>query len=214
MSSPPGVTQAGVEKKPVRTPSMRAAVSSRIKRGAIVGACCVFVATCSSGAQTTTGGAPAPAAQAAAQTGSVTLVPAARLKPFLPDLPGWKKGAVKEETDTSEKVSRVQVDYEKGVSGLSIELMDSTKNPYVLAPMTDLIKANQTETRSDGFARPTMIDGFPGIEEWTSGVNNGTIHVLVAQRYMVKVTGDSVENLATITSAAKAIGLAKLATLR
>jgi hypothetical protein len=56
--------------------------------------------------------------------------------------------------------------------------------------------------------------GFPGIEEWTSGVNNGTVHVLVADRYMVKVTGDSVEKLETITNAAKAIGLVKLASLR
>jgi hypothetical protein len=43
----------------------------------------------------------------AGQAGSVTLVSAARLKPFLPELPGWVKGTVREETDTSEKVSRV-----------------------------------------------------------------------------------------------------------
>ena len=51
-------------------------------------------------------------------------------------------------------------------------------------------------------------------KEWTDTANNGTVHVLVAQRYMVKVTGDSVENLATITSAARAIGLARLAALK
>ena len=190
---------------------------SPVTRLPLVGFCCLLVAACGSSAATTTDSQLAAATQAGAtagQAGSVTLVPAARLKPFLPELPGWSKGAVKEETDTSEHVSRVQVDYEKGVSGLSVEIMDSTKNPYVMAPMTDLIKANQTEGRADGFTRPATVDGFPGIEEWTDTVNNGTVHGLVAQRYMVKVTGDSVESVATITSAARAIGLARLAALR
>lgn len=188
-----------------------------MRRAAIGLTCCLFAAACGSNADSSATGQPANGSQpssSAGQSGSIALVPAPRLKPFLPDLTGWKKGNVNEETDASEHVSRVQVDYEKGVSGLSIELMDSSKNPNVMAPMTDMLKANQTETRSDGFTRPATIDGFPGIEEWTSGVNNGTVHVLVADRYMVKVTGDSVENLDTIVNAARAMKLANLAALK
>jgi len=144
---------------------------------------------------------------------AVTAVPCGSLRPFLPVLKEWVRREITCDP-TDDNVSRVQVDYERGISGISIEIIDSARSASVQAPLVDMIKSKQTELRPDGYTRPTTIDGFPGIEEWTSDANNGEVHLLVGARYMVKVRGDSVPDMDTIRSATMQIGLQRLAALQ
>lgn len=144
---------------------------------------------------------------------TVTAVPCGSLRPFLPVLKDWVRGDITCDP-TEDNVSRVQVDYERGIGGLSVEIIDSAQNANVQAPLTDLIKSKHTELRSDGYTRPTTIEGFPGIEEWTSEARNGEVHLLIGSRYMVKVRGDSVPDMDTIRWATSQIELRKLAALK
>jgi hypothetical protein len=144
---------------------------------------------------------------------AATAVPCGSLSSFLPALKDWVRGDI-QCNPTRDHVSRVQVDYERGISGLSIELIDSAHSANVQAPLAELIKAKHSELRPDGYTRPTTVEGFPGIEEWTPEAGNGEIHLLVGDRYMVKVRGDSVPDVDTIRSATMQIALRRLAALR
>ena len=138
----------------------------------------------------------------------VTVVPHTTLETFLPNLPGWERLEPRGETDTTESVSRVTVDYEKPPSTLSFEFMDSSMNPDVLALINEAIKGQNPEMT------PMMLKGFPGAEEWTPESMRGSVHVLVGGRFMVVVTGETMPDLASIRAVAETIDLAKMASLK
>jgi hypothetical protein len=138
-----------------------------------------------------------------------------RLQALLPDMPGWKRGEVQGETVVEDmSLSRVQTEYEKGESSLGFEIMDTMMNKDLLAELRPLIKAGYSEKRDDGYTKATTIRGFPATEEWTPEAKNGYISVLVADRFVVKVTGSSVPNVQTIRTAIEAIDLPKFAALK
>ena len=152
-----------------------------------------------------------------------SLIPHERLLPFLPTLPGWtREGAPQGDTDATEGVSRVQVNYgiDGGISGLSVEIMDTTGNAGILAPLQEFIKANKTEAIGDPTApvavTPIQVKGFFGRQEWQphAGANNGAISLLVADRFTVGITGNSLASVDVMKAAAEAIDLKKLAALK
>jgi len=154
------------------------------------------------------------AARADAQT--CQPVPAdPRLEALLPVLPGFTRGRPTSETDTQEKVSRTTVDYEDrsgGAAVVSIELMDSCRNVDMLSQFREYLKSGPPATPGTTF-RSVAMSGFPAYEEWTAESKHTEIHILVADRFMVKVTGDLV-GLDVVRTAAKAIDLQKLAALK
>jgi hypothetical protein len=151
---------------------------------------------------------------------NLTVVPHAQLLELLPALPGWTRGEPQGTTDPAEAVSRVQVDYDQvgGIGGLSVEIMDTTMNANILGPLQEFIKANRTETLGDAAtpltATPTQVSGFPARQEWTAIANNGSLGILVAGRFTVAVTGNSIAGPAVMRQAAEAIDLKKLASLK
>lgn len=153
---------------------------------------------------------------AAGKMSNVKVVPFESLLPFLPDMPGWTKGEPKGETDNAMgiNVSRVQVDYDKGESTMSFEIMDSSMNPAILTPFTMAAKAGLEERTAEGYTKSTMVAGYPAVEEWTPEAKNGSVGLLVGGRYLVKVTGSTVADVETIRKAVQAVDLRKLAALK
>lgn len=146
---------------------------------------------------------------------NVKVVPFESLQALLPDLPGWTKGEPKGETETvGVSISRVQVDYEKGDSTLSFELMDSSMNQALLAPMAALVKTGISERTSDGYKKGTTVGGLPGTEEWTSTSKRGVVTVIAGGRFFATVTGEGVPDIETVRKAVEAIDLKKLAALK
>jgi len=142
---------------------------------------------------------------------NVKLVPHESLQALLPQLPGWERGEPKGETVTSGiSVSRVTAEYDKGDSSLTFELMDTSMNQALLAPLMVLVKAGYIDRRSDGYTKATTVGGFPGTEEWTPEAKNGEVSALVGGRFVVKATGNSVANVGVIREAVEAIDLKKL----
>jgi hypothetical protein len=141
-------------------------------------------------------------------------VPHSQLEALLPVLQGFSRGTPNGETDTEEKVSRTTVDYEDrsgGAAVISVELMDSCRNPNMLSQVREYLKTGPPATGGTVF-RSLAVGGFPAYEEWTAESQHTEIHVLVAERFMVKVTGDLLNN-GPVQDAAKAIDLQKLGAL-
>jgi hypothetical protein len=148
---------------------------------------------------------------AAAQT--CRAVPHPQLEALLPTLAGFARQMPHGETDNQEAVSRTTVDYEQaGRAGtISVELMDSCRNPSMLSQVREFFKTGPPPTRGTVF-RSVPVRGFPSIEEWTAESQHTEIHILVADRFMVKVTGDLVD-VQPVRNAAQTIDLQRLATL-
>ena len=134
------------------------------------------------------------------------------LEQFYPALPGWKRGTPTSETDSQEAVSRTMVDFERGVETLGVELMDSCRGPYVLMMLRETLKVFPPATPGTT-QRHTTVNGYPAYEEFTAESGHGELHVLVADRFMVKVTVDT-STLATLQNATQQIPMQKLALAR
>jgi hypothetical protein len=57
------------------------------------------------------------------------------------------------------------------------------------------------------------VQGFPAYEEFTAESGHGEIHVLVADRFMVVVTGEMTD-LPTVQNAARLVPMSILETLK
>ena len=135
-----------------------------------------------------------------------------RLEQFYPVMPGWARGTPQSETDNEESVSRTTVDFDRKTETISVELMDSCRNADVLLLLRETLKQLPPATRGTT-QRYTTVNGFPAYEEFTAESGHGEIHVLVADRFLVKVTAGS-SDLLTLQNAARLIPMQRLATAR
>ncbi len=159
----------------------------------------------------------------APQASGLKVVPHERLLELLPTLDGWTKDANPQgTTDASEGVSRVQVGYEPSgpdkSSALSIEIMDTTMNPNILAPLKEFIKANREQKSGDRevivTTSPIEVSGFRGQQEWSPSVHNGTISLLVADRFTVGITANAISGPEVMRKVAEVMDLKKLSQLK
>lgn len=132
------------------------------------------------------------------------------LETYLPVMPGWSRTEPVTETDGVESVSRTTVDYDRGLSTMSVEIMDSCRRPEVLGPMTTALKEGVPVTAGTT-AKSLAVQGFPAYEEWTAAEGNGELHVLVGGRFMIKITAGT-SDLSTMENTAARMALQKLAT--
>jgi hypothetical protein len=147
-------------------------------------------------------------------SGACQVVSHSELEKLFPVLEGFSRGKPNGETDTGEKVSRTTADYEDrsgGAAVISVELMDSCRNPHMLSQLQEFLTTGPPATAGTAF-RSIAVDGYPAYEEWTAESQHTEIHVLVAERFMVKVTGDLL-NKGPVLNAAEEIDLPKLAAL-
>ena len=156
---------------------------------------------------------PAGGAAGSGPAAGLTLVPHTTLETFLPAMPGWTfEYQPRGDTDPVERYARVQLNYERGENGMSIEIVDTMKNPNVLGPLTAVL-ASDAAAEQEGKTR-TTVGGFPGVQEWTPEPRNGEVSVLLADRFVVRAVGSTVPDLATIRAAVEAVDLQKLAGLK
>ena len=139
-------------------------------------------------------------------------VPGNALEQYYPPMPGWSRGKPSSETDPVEKVSRTTVDFDRKVETISVEIMDSCRGPDVLAMLREVLKTFPPGGPGTT-QRHTTVNGFPAYEEFTAESGHGELHVLVADRFMVKVTGGTTD-LKTVQNAATQIPMQKLALVK
>jgi hypothetical protein len=187
----------------------------------LAGLCVVVGAVaCGGGGDPATSRASVPASSSAAGSpaSSSAVVPHEKLAALFPAIPGFKRESdPRGETDTAQNVSRVQADYTQeggGMGGLSVEMMDMSENSAMLAPLKESLRIQGTKKTGLGTQRVTTVAGFPATEEWTPEAGNGVVSVLVADRFVVTMTGSSVGNVSVIYKALDSIDLKKIAALR
>jgi hypothetical protein len=139
-------------------------------------------------------------------------VPGNNLERFYPVMPGWSRGTPQSETDPSESVSRTTVDFDRKTETIGVELMDSCRSADVLLLLRETLKTLPPAMRGTT-QRHTTVNGFPAYEEFTAESGHGEIHVLVADRFMVKVTAD-LSDLRTLQNAAQLVPMSALAAAR
>ena len=139
-----------------------------------------------------------------------------KLIPFLPELPGYTKSKPRGEQQTAVvKMSKADARYEKGDnSSIHIEIVDSAFNQLILAPVSMMMAMGYEERSSDGYTKAVTIAGSPAFEKWQNDGKDGEINVVVANRFIVSVKGNNVENIDVVRKAVQAIDLTKLAALK
>jgi len=141
-------------------------------------------------------------------------VPGNSLEKYYPMMPGWTRGKPQSETDPSESVSRTTVDFDRKTETISVELMDSCRRAEVLQLIRETLKTLPPATRGT-VQRHTTVNGFPAYEEFTAESGHGEIHVLVADRFMIKVTADGpAMDLRTLQNGAQQVPMAAIAALK
>jgi hypothetical protein len=168
------------------------------------------LATAFAGTMAAAGMARTPTTFAATQ--ACQLVTGQTLEQFYPVMPGWTRGEPTSETDREELVSRTTADFDRDVSTISVEIMDSCRSADVLRMIKDTLR-QMPPSAAGTTQRHTTVNQFPAYEEFTAESGHGELHVLVADRFMIKVTADT-SDLPTLQNAARLIPMQKLAALK
>jgi len=137
------------------------------------------------------------------------------LKPLLPELPGYTRDTPRGEQITMPmKMSKAEARYRKDDSSIRIEITDSAFNQLILAPVSMMMAMGYEEKSDDGYTKAVTIAGSPAFEKWEKNAKNGEINVVVANRFIVTVKGNNVENIDVVRKAVQAVDLNKLAGLK
>jgi hypothetical protein len=180
----------------------------------LTGACGTSSETAQTADQMAKAAGQATADAASGKASNVKVVPFEQLQALLPSLPGWTRGEPTGETVTEGvAISRTQANYDKGDGSLSLEIMDSSMNQALLAPMMAMLKPGYDQRTVEGYKKATTIGGFPGAEEWTVVSKHGVVTAVVNERFFATATGDGVD-IDTVRKAVEAIDLKKLAALK
>ena len=110
--------------------------------------------------------------------------------------------------------SKASARYEKGDSSFTLEIVDSSFNQLVLAPMTVFMAVGHEERSDDGYSRAITLAGSPGFEKWRKNGSDGEVGVLIAGRFVVNADGNHVENIDVLKNAVQAVDLDKLARMK
>jgi hypothetical protein len=84
----------------------------------------------------------------------------------------------------------------------------------LLAPMTMFLATGYSERSDDGFKRASRLKGNPGFEEWRTASKHGEVTTVVANRFIIKATGNDVDSIDVVRQSLEAVDLGKLAALK
>ena len=78
---------------------------------------------------------------------------------------------------------------------MDIEITDSALNQMIFAPFAMFMASGYEERSDDGYKQAGTIAGSPGFESWEKDANRGEVTVIVANRFVVQVTGRRVSGI-------------------
>jgi hypothetical protein len=104
--------------------------------------------------------------------------------------------------------------YDNGEMSIDLEIVDSSFNDVVLAPMALFLQSTYSERSPDGYKQATTIGGHPAFEEWNSTARRADVHALVAGRFIVHATGLNVAGVDPVRALVQAVNLTRLAALK
>lgn len=136
------------------------------------------------------------------------------LQGFFPDFDGWtREKPTGEKVSMGIKMSRAGVRYVKGDASIEMEITDSSLNQSMIAPLAMMLASGYEKESAHGFERSAKVGGQAGWEKWDSEARDGELNAVVARRFIVKIAGSKVDDLATLHALASRADLGRLSTL-
>jgi hypothetical protein len=146
---------------------------------------------------------------------AVTPVPFESLVALVPDVPGWTRSEPRGENITRPVAyARAEARYTMGESRVRLEIVDTALSSILIAPVSMFLVAGYHERSTDGERVAVTVGGHPAAQEWIARSRRGEVLVLVANRFLVKASGDDVPNVEVVRTVVDAVDLRTLATLK
>lgn len=137
------------------------------------------------------------------------------LKDLLPDVSGWTKenprGFQSSYGDFS--VSVAEATYVKGESKIEAVLMDSIGRQEALGGFKMMVEMKFSVQDENHSVKTFNYNGYPATEEYNFKQKNGTLQVLVANRFLVILRGRNIENTEVLKAFFNNFDLKKLESL-
>ena len=148
-----------------------------------------------------------------------TLVAVKALEAFLPEPPGWTKGAVNSNrVEISDTVAYTSADavYTKGEMKARVAVADSGLNPDCLTSLASMVMLpdDYSETIDATIIKRLVVGGFPAASRWDGKKSEGEFGILVAKRFVAKAEGTHLDGIDTLRAIVEKIDLTKLAELK
>ena len=131
---------------------------------------------------------------------------------FFPEVAGWEKSKPKGETMTMPvKFSSAEATYTKGEANIEVKIVDTAMAQMLTMPYQMFMMTGYSRETDEGYEKASKVAGNPGWEKWDSGSKQAEIGVIVAQRFLVTVSGRDVESAQPVKDVVAKMDLGKLA---
>lgn len=118
---------------------------------------------------------------------------------YLPDMPtNWSATEPKGETTSfgEYSITNVKRTYSKGDKEIEVTIFDWAYNTGLYAPF--LISAEFSQETTEGYNKGIKIGDTPGREEYNYSEGNGSLSLLLEQRFFIQIEGNNLEDSAEL----------------
>ena len=133
---------------------------------------------------------------------------------FLDEISGWEpKGELKGSTTSMGgfSISQVSRSFTNDDQSIDIEIIDSGLNQMVFAGIK--MAMNMEVDSSDEYIKKITIKNFPGMEKYEYDSQDGEVNLMIADRFLVKIEGDDLEDCSSLKAVAEKLDLEGLSNL-
>ena len=137
------------------------------------------------------------------------------LKELLPEVAGWIKENPRgfQSSYGNFSVSIAEASYLKGEAKIETVLMDSTGRMEAMGSFKMMSEMKFSVQDDNHYVKTYNLDGYPAVEEYNFKQKNGTLQVLVVDRFLVTLRGRNIENTEVLKSFFKNFDLKKMASI-
>lgn len=137
------------------------------------------------------------------------------LHAVLPDLSGWEKGKPRGEMMTAPvKFSQSEVTYTKGDARIEVKIVDTAMSALLTMPYRMFMATGYTKETDSGYEKATTYGGNPGWMKWDGDSKHAEAGLIVANRFLVTVEGNDVDDVKAVETIVSKMDLGKLASLK
>ncbi|WP_019508835.1 hypothetical protein [Pleurocapsa sp. PCC 7319] len=114
---------------------------------------------------------------------------------YLPQAPkGWQADKPKGETNSFGNYSITQVNqrYSRGDKKMTVSIFDWAFNSALYVPF--LLTTEFSQESTEGYNKGIKIGNIPGREEYSYSSKQGTLNLLVNNRFFVQIEGNNIED--------------------
>jgi hypothetical protein len=136
-------------------------------------------------------------------------------EPLFPGFAGWEKGTPEGEKMAAPiAVSQSQLAYTKGDSRIEAKIVDSGNSRMFIAPFLVYLNAGYEKQTANGYEKSIKFAEYAAWEQWDGTEKNGELNILVNKRFLVTLSGTSIENTKVLHELAGKFDLGKLGALK